>query len=244
MSTMCASAQQSRTGSVNVASTKLNAGVRPLWAPNSGIFGVSSGKDFVVLTVGTIAAFTGNVTTLNWIGARPPGDIEAGLGFAHGRLAQGYYILLLKDRLSAADFIFEGTTMRSGGRAGLPQATHAADAARPKVHDQIFAERGQSGYSQLQLAALRSTAYIGAMRIAKVLPVVGHDARMAPNAQYPMGGGGLQWRLVQPRNFLVACFVGPDLVANTTGFSVNLAETHGAQLYENRAQLMRYLEAA
>jgi hypothetical protein len=67
---------------------------------------------------------------------------------------------------------------------------------------------------------------------------------MAPNAQYPMGGGGLQWRLVKPRNFLVACFVGPDLVAQTAGFSVNLAETHGAQLYENRAQLMRYLATA
>ncbi len=197
-----------------------------------------------MLTVGTISAFTGNVTTLNWIGPRPPGDIEAGLGYAHGRLAQGYYILLLKEQLSPADFIFEGTTMRSGGRAGLPQATVAADAARAKVHDLILADRGQGGYSQLQLAALRTTAYTGANRVAKVLPVVGHDAGMAPNAQYPMGGGGLQWRLVKPRNFLVACFVGPDLVAQTAGFSVNLAETHGAQLYENRAQLMRYLQTA
>jgi hypothetical protein len=42
-----------------------------------------------------------------------------------------------------------------------------------------------------------------------------------------MGGGGLQWRLAQ-----------------TPRFSVDLGETHGARLYENRAKLMRYLETA
>ncbi len=197
-----------------------------------------------MLTIGAQRPFTGDVTTLIWIGARPPRDIEAGLGYGPGRLARGYYILLLKQPLSPADFNFAGTTMRSGGRVGLPEATPRADQARARIHDQVMSERGAGGYAELQRAALRQIAYTGPRRIAKVLPVIDHDEAMSPKAQYPMGGGGLQWRLVQPCNFLIACFVGPDLLARTRGFSVNLAETHGARLYENRAKLMRYLESA
>ncbi len=205
---------------------------------------IMAGEDKPLLKIGSLHPFTGDVTTLNWIGARPPRAIEAGLGYGPGRLARGYRILLLKQPISPEDFNFAGTTMRSGGRVGLPKATAGADQARARIHDQIVSERGVGGYAELQRAALREIAYTGPRRIAKVLPVTDHDDAMSPKMQYPMGGGGLQWRLVQPRNFLIACFVGPNLLAQTPRFSVDLGETHGARLYENRAKLMRYLETA
>jgi hypothetical protein len=58
-----------------------------------------------------------------------------------------------------------------------------------------LAERGSKGYEDLQLSALRSVKITGANRIAKVLPETGHDDLMSPAKQYPMGGGGPQWKI-------------------------------------------------
>src|SRR4051812_15492654 len=101
-------------------------------------------------TVGTLLPLSGDVTTLNWIAPSKPTTVEAKLGFGHGRLAKGYWIAVLKERLDPGDFEFAGTTMRSGGRFGLPMPTYAADILRPKVHDQIMATRGAQGYDNLQ----------------------------------------------------------------------------------------------
>ena len=194
--------------------------------------------------LGAIEAYSGNVTTLIWIGPRSAADIEERLGYGAGRLSKGYWIVVLKQRLTPADFEFEGTTLNSGGRLGLPGASDAADAARRKMHDKIMGEYGKTGYTKLQEHALRGIEYSGTNRIAKVLPVTPHDGRLSPALQYPMGGGGLQWRLKTKVDFLVACFVDDKLVAETPLFTVDLAEPHGSRRYENRAKLMNYLATA
>lgn len=193
------------------------------------------------LVLGGTDTFTGDVTTLKWIGARPPNVIEASLGYHSGRLADGYWILLLTEKLQPADFEFGGTTLRSGGREGLPDADATREANRPRIHDRLQTERGAGGYEALQTLVLKNTQYKGPDRIAKVLPLRPHDATLTQDVQYPPGGGGLQWKLVKPKSFLVALKVGPSCIAEAPGFTASVAD--GAP-YEGRAKVARYLEQA
>ncbi|SDE31391.1 hypothetical protein [Rhodospira trueperi] len=192
------------------------------------------------LAVGQIRGFRGNVTTLQWIKPGAERMTERSLGYHTGRLAKGYWVLLLKQALSPADFQFFGTTLRSGGRAGLPAATEAEDQARRSVHESILAERGAGGYAALQMHVLRNIGITGPQRIAKVLPTLQHVDTMAPCDQYPMGGGGLQWNIVRNCSFLVAVQVTEDGKAITPGFTVNLT-TGGL---DARTKLRRYMEGA
>jgi hypothetical protein len=193
------------------------------------------------LIVGQESELTGNITTLQWIGAREPKLVEQSLGYHSSRLAEGYCIALLKDDLTSADFQFDGTTLRSGGRLGNPASSTAADGARTRVHQGILDERGQGGYEELQKHALTSVLLKGDERIAKVLPMKPHSETLAPDLQYPPGAGGLQWKLIKPKKFLIPLFVDPSAFAHSTSFSLFIGP--GAP-YENRAKVMNYLRTA
>lgn len=190
-------------------------------------------------TVGEVRPLAGDITTLNWIVPGYDDSTETNLGYHAGRLAEGYWIALLRDVPRPADFIFAGTTMRSGGRQGLPQATSEAEEARRHMHDLILAERGTKGYRELQESALASRSVKGGDRLAKVLPVIRHDGDMPPNVQYPMGGGGLQWTLRRKCNFLIAALFAPDGVTETEA-----GVWHTRRSYEDRAGLRRFLQSA
>ena len=113
--------------------------------------------------------------------------------------------------------------------------------------DQVVAQYGANGYRQLQLKALTSVAISGPNRIAKVLPVTPHDPALAPDLQYPMGGGGLQWTIdrAHKKNFLIALHVDPSGVADAGSFTVSLADGQPfQQLYDARARVARHLAAA
>jgi hypothetical protein len=110
-----------------------------------------------------------------------------------------------------------------------------------------MAERGPAGYRQLQMRALASVAIAGPNRIAKVLPVTPHDPALAPDLQYPMGGGGLQWTIdrAHKKNFLIALQVDPAGMADAGAFRVSLADGQPfQQLYDARARVARHLASA
>lgn len=193
--------------------------------------------------VGAIEKYGGNVTTLNAIAALPARRVEENLGYGRGRLSQGYCILLLKQKLTPDDFEFEGTTLRSGGRAGLPADNIAADRKRRRVHDDAMAEYGGGGYRALQTRALLTIPLTGASRIAKVLPTIRHNDRLTPSEQYPMGGGFLQWTLKRPCDFLVAAFVDETGFAHTKDLSLSLRDDE-PHVVDNRMRIFRYLESA
>jgi hypothetical protein len=205
------------------------------------------------LNPGDVKYLSGDVTTLNWIGPRPARDIEVNLGFGAGRLAQGYLIAVLVEPLEVGDFEFGGTTMRSGGRAGLPASNNADDQLRPRVHDNIMGQRGQAGYDDLQRRTLATVQIRGPQRIAKVLPVTPHDSAMAPNLQYPMGGGGLQWKIlrkpnrlnpaVEGKKFVIALQVDANGMADAGRFTVSLLNSQPFQaLYDARRKVSQHLE--
>lgn len=176
------------------------------------------------IILGQHVTLSGNVTTLQWIKPGHEAETEAALGFHRGRLAQGYWILVLKQLPRPDQFRFDGTTLNSGGRLGLPAATSAADLQRPKVHDQIMGQRGAAGYADLQTRTLRDIRIQGEQRIVKVLPATRHDALMAPGHQYPAGWGGLQWSILPPGlPFLAAAEVRADGTVAIPGRVLDLA---------------------
>lgn len=192
----------------------------------------------MALALGETRLFSGDVTTLQWIKPGYEAQIETALGYHHNRLINGYFIVLLTRKPLVSEFKFSGTTLRSGGKEGLPAATVALDNKRPSVHDKMQANYGAAQYVQMQTAAIKTVAVQGDSRVCKVLPDVAHDPNMAPQDQYPMGGGGLQWTLLKPGlPFLVAVRVNADGTADTKDFSVDL-RTGG---YDARAKLRSYM---
>ena len=92
--------------------------------------------------LGQAAFRKGDITTNNWVGARSARELERSLGFGTRRLDAGWWILVLREALTAHDFIFSGITLRSGGRLGLPADDAATDKLRPHVHDLMVQEQG------------------------------------------------------------------------------------------------------
>lgn len=193
------------------------------------------------MTLGAMVTRRGDITKNRFVGARCARDVERSLGFGAGRLAQGWAVLVLKDRLTPADFKFSGTTLRSGGRLGLPADTAADDAARPHVADVMRAEYGATHVERMQQLALASVTEKGPDRIVKVVPVQDHDSDAAPSAQYPMGGGGLQWTLTAPKTFLVAMTVSDAEIATIPDFSAFIGPSAP---YDARARIARWLDQA
>lgn len=195
----------------------------------------------MAIVLGQPVTMTGNVTTLQWIKPGFDAETEASLGYHRGRLQHGYWIMLLKQVPKPGQFAFAGTTLNSGGRLGLPAATEAADLLRPKVHDHLMAQRGAAGYADLQGRVVSEARIQGEHRIAKVLPGNRHDAAMAPSAQYPTGGGGLQWVITAPGlPFLAAAEVRADGTVAIPGRVLDLK----AGGYAARAALRQHLMLA
>lgn len=191
--------------------------------------------------LGQTASRRGDITTNTWVGARSARALESSLGFGSGRLNAGWWILVLKKPLTADDFIFSGTTLRSGGRLGLPTDDSRTDRLRPHVDEVMVQEQGERSVRTLRERMLTRVSYQGPDRLVKVVPVTGHSDSMRPDLQYPMGGGGLQWTLIRNVEFFVAVQVEASGIARTPNFSVNLS-AHAA--YADRAKLARYIEGA
>lgn len=193
------------------------------------------------LVLGEKAHLKGDITNNTWVSARSGPDLERSLGFAPGRLAEGWWILVLRQKLTPAEFIFSGLTLRSGGRAGLPAENWDAEEDRLHVHKSMLDEYGADKVARMQREALMGVQYQGPERLVKVVAVTQHTKALSPREQYPMGGGGLQWTLRVPCEFFVAVQVGRDGVARTPKFSVFLGESAA---YDDRHRLARYIEAA
>lgn len=187
----------------------------------------------------------GNITTLNAIVLADPRRIETNLGFHAGRLSAGYEILLLKSLPVFDAFEFDGTTLRSGGREGLPAQNPEDDEKRLRVHDGILRERGADGYEDLQRSALKRAQVTGPQRLVRILPTTRHNNDLDIDVQYPMGGGFLQWRIKKPGiPFMYAAHVDGTGNVTTQSETFTLNSDRFSDDYDNRARFQRYLQGA
>lgn len=198
------------------------------------------------LTLGAMTpAISGNITQLKAVILADFRRTETNIGYHAGRLSQGYKLLLLKRLPEPKDFELHGTTLRSGGKFGLPRSTEAEDALRGSVHGSIVDERGQAGYRDLQEAALGFTSVSGPDRLVKILPTTRHDGAMGPADQYPMGGGFLQWDLKKPGlPFLFAAEFMSDGSVRTKDRSYQINSGNFLKDYPEREKLQKFLRQA
>lgn len=195
------------------------------------------------LTLGALTpAISGNITQLKTIILASFRRTETNIGYHAGRLDQGYKLLLLKRMPEPKHFELHGTTLRSGGKFGLPRSTEAEDAQRGSVHDSIVSQRGQGGYRDLQELALGFTSVSGPDRLVKILPTTRHDGAMSPSDQYPMGGGFLQWDLKKPGlPFLFAAEFMSDGSVRTKDRTYRINSGNFLTDYPEREALQKFL---
>ncbi|WP_299473376.1 hypothetical protein [uncultured Roseibium sp.] len=198
------------------------------------------------LTIGDILpTISGNVTQLKAVILADFRQTEINIGYHAGRLSQGYTLLLLKSMPQPDDFELHGTTLRSGGRFGLPGETQAQEDLRGSVHGSILQERGAHGYRNMQEGGLRHVALNGPDRLVKILPTTRHDGGMSAAAQYPMGGGFLQWDLKKPGlPFLCAAEFRSDGTVKTKDQVYRINSGDFLTDYPEREKLQRFLQQA
>lgn len=190
------------------------------------------------LQVGKPARTTGCLTRLIDVVNRDPSYIEQAVGFHGGRLARGYYLLLLKEKLAAEDVEFYGYTYLSGGRIGKPPSAPGSPDTREAVSQSLLTEVGPTGMRKLQAGFAERAEISGPYRLVKIVPRIEHDQAKASGVQYPPGRGVMQVNLINPKLFLVAAEVQPS------------RRFHGGLLdldtstYDARHQVVKYLEAA
>lgn len=175
------------------------------------------------LNVGDALCCRGDVTQLNYLMNVAPEDLEARLGYEPGRLRLGWYLLLLEQNVRLGEFIWGGTTEFSGGTDPVRTEMFQGETYRIPVEDlKRFDLFKQSGFHQVEAETALHTFLshelrwlndrVSHNRIAKVLPVIGHDNEKFWLTQYPdaaRGRGVKQWTLRAAKNFRVGAKLRP-----------------------------------
>ena len=165
------------------------------------------------LAVGDFVREKGFITRLIGVINRSAAYLEVALGFRERRLAQGWILLALKERVAPEEFAFAGYSQSSGGETLA--ATPSGVALRTRIDMLAHAgsteadRRAGTGCDLVKRQLAESFTLEGSDRIVKLVPRMPHMAAMPPDEQYPPGSGLPQWVLLTPKLFVVAAIVGP-----------------------------------
>jgi hypothetical protein len=176
------------------------------------------------LGVGKHVERRGDVTQLNSLINVAPRELESRIGFAAGRLRLGWYLLLLDQSVAVGEFTWGGWTEFSGGTDPKRVETFQGQEYRIPVQDlKRFDLYKESGFDEAKAEGALDTFLARELqflndrtshnRIAKVVPVIGHDDEKFWLTQYPdvaAGHGVKQWTLRVKKKFLVAAKVPAD----------------------------------
>ena len=197
----------------------------------------------MALSIGQIIQASGCVTRLMDLIGREPDELERIIGYHRGRLAQGYFIAVLKDRVQPGEFVYAGYTHLSGGKIGAPDPKKRPD-TRATVHQTLVNQVGAGGVDRLQQKTLLDIPYVGLERLAKVMPKILHSDAMEKDPalplQYPVGAGIKQYILTAKKNFLIAAEVAPGGAFTGRNFSSKIAPNAP---YDERQKVRKYLES-
>lgn len=137
----------------------------------------------------------GYITLDKFLVGRGMAEVERNLGFHAGRLSRGAAFIKLMRLPALTEFDLAAYSITAQHQYTAP-----------------------TGYDLDKLKAIAASQWnlSGGNRLVKVIPVIGHDATMRDEDQYPVGAGVPQWRLVTKTGI-------PGIV---------VAETHtGADVY-------------
>lgn len=175
------------------------------------------------LTLGTTVPSKGCITRLIDVVNREPAFLEDLVGFHRGRLAQGFYFLLLTQAFGPGEFEFHGYTHMSGGKIGLPSNNPAIEGARPSVHGNLLNQFGARDTGGLMKNFCSTIRLKGPDRYVKILPAVQHDPAMGAADQYPASKLSIrQVNLRVAKPFLVAAEVRGTMWSLANGARIDV----------------------
>ncbi len=134
----------------------------------------------------------GDITTLDAIRGQSPHRVEERLGYKAGRLAKGYSLLILTEKVALTDFIWSDKTHYSGG----DQYIREADGMVPRrdvLRGQLLVDLGSDAAADAKLYQIFGTAQrrinegVARGEICKVFPNIPHDPdpSVPRSLQYP-----------------------------------------------------------
>lgn len=156
------------------------------------------------MTVGDRVRRSGFITQAKFLRSQSSLEIERRLGYRTGRMAQGWTLLFLLDRLTEADFEFRGYSQMSGGvsQGHLPMPPDRRNA------EEFLKEEGYDVPRLKRDVITTVFKYSGSDRLCKVIPTAGEFGEN----DYPPGSGIPQWTILKNREkwFQVAAVIGPN----------------------------------
>lgn len=154
---------------------------------------------------GAAVSRSGYITTLQWIQGKRPADLERLLGYGHGTLSRGWWLLFLKQRPKKDEFRLRGVTLfEDGRRPGEELQIEEQIRKMAETRGRPSLNLDGSDYERVGLKERLSSSFNlqGAQRLAKVVPM--------GSATFTKGDAGVgQWELVKPLLFEVITFVEP-----------------------------------
>ena len=155
------------------------------------------------LSLGSRTSMGGYATKMIYIAGQQPQELEDRIGYHRGRLAQGFLVLVLDDRIVPSEIELVGHSHFSGGRIGHPKLT-----GRITAEDSLRQAFGGGLVSRQKQLLAQTLNTGGSDTVVKVLPSIRHDPAMPDYEQYPVGTGIPQFNLTTKKNFVVRAVVG------------------------------------
>ena len=154
------------------------------------------------LVFGSRHAMKGVFAQASALRSHSPVELERRLGYAPGRLAEGWTLLFLEQMPAPEDFeLMEFARMSPGPPGRL--AVRAGKSAR-----EILAESGGDMLQLKQKTIAEKFRLSGPDRLARIVPVSDPNGPMP----FPPGGGAPQWQLVRSLPFRVVSTIPPGRV--------------------------------
>jgi hypothetical protein len=154
------------------------------------------------LVFGSRHAMKGVFLQAGALRSHAPVELERRLGYAPGRLAEGWTLLFLEEMPAPDDFeLMEFARMSVGPPGRL--AVRAGKSAR-----EILRESGGDVLQLKQKTIAENFRLSGPDRLARIVPVDDPNGPMP----FPPGDGIVQWQLVRALSFRVAITIAPGRV--------------------------------
>ena len=174
----------------------------------------------MALRLGSRTSMGGYATKAIFVAGQRPQELEDRIGYHRGRLAQGFLMLVIDDRIVPSEIELVGHSHFSGGRIGHPTLANRVTA------EESLRQAFGGGLVARQKQLLAQTLNAGGSdTVVKVQPTIRHDPAMPDHKQYPVGTGIPQFNLLTKKTFVVRAVVGagkpcpkiPELLAGRAG---------------------------